>query len=140
MERVIRTYNELIELETFEERFNYLKLNGTIGEDTFGFERFLNQAFYKSNEWRHIRNHVIVRDQGCDLGIYGRDIHGRIYIHHINPIRIEDFDNRYDLLLDPRYLITTTHTTHNAIHYGDKSLLVADPIVRTKNDTIPWRK
>lgn len=140
MERVIRTYNELIELETFEERFNYLKLNGTIGEDTFGFERFLNQAFYKSNEWRHIRNHVIVRDQGCDLGIHGRDIHGRIYIHHINPIRIEDFDNRYDLLLDPRYLITTTHTTHNAIHYGDKSLLVADPIVRTKNDTIPWRK
>lgn len=140
MDRKIRSYKELIGFETFEERFEYLKLNGSVGEDTFGFLRFRNQAFYRSTEWRNLRNHIIVRDHGCDLGILGRDIFGRVYIHHMNPIMLEDLDTRYDLLLNPRYLITTTHETHNAIHYGDKNLLILEPTNRTKHDTTPWRK
>lgn len=135
----IRTYSELITLPTFKERYEYLRLGGRVGEDTFGFDRYLNQAFYKSEEWRSIRDHVITRDNGCDLGMEGHEIFGRILIHHMNPIRKEDIINRSDILLNPEYLICTIKNTHDAIHYGDESLLVIAPIERRKNDTCPWR-
>jgi hypothetical protein len=136
---MIRTYSELSKLNTFEERYRYLKLNGTVGEETFGFDRFINQNFYKSPEWKAVRDFVIVRDNGCDLGLEGYEIRGKIYIHHMNPILLRDIVNRSEFLLDPEYLISTTHSTHNAIHYGDESLLILAPIERTKNDTCPWR-
>ncbi len=136
---MIRTYSELSKLNTFEERYRYLKLNGTVGEETFGFDRFINQNFYKSPEWKAIRDFVIVRDNGCDLGLEGYEIQGKIYIHHMNPILLRDIVERSDFLLDPEYLISTTHSTHNAIHYGDESLLILAPIERTKNDTCPWK-
>lgn len=136
----IRTYSELSRLETFKERYKYLRLNGKVGEETFGFDRYLNQIFYKSDEWGAIRDFVIVRDDGCDLGVKGYKIRGRILIHHMNPILPEDILKRSDLLLNPDYLITTVLSTHNAIHYGDESLLISEPIERTKNDTCPWRK
>lgn len=136
----IRTYSELITLPTFEERFRYLKLDGAVGQDTFGFDRIFNQRFYKSREWKRVRDIVIARDMGCDLGIEDREIYGNIIIHHLNPISLEDLENHTDYLLNPEYLICTTHATHNAIHYGDESLLVTAPIVRTKNDTCPWRR
>lgn len=135
----IRTYSELILLPTFEERYEYLKLGGSVGLETFGFDRYLNQAFYKSEEWQSVRDFVIVRDNGCDLAMRDRGIPNRIYIHHMNPITVDDILNRSDFLLNPDYLITTTHNTHNAIHYGDKNLLVVGPIERRKNDTCPWR-
>lgn len=135
----IRTYSELIKLPTFKERYEYLRLGGRVGEDTFGFDRYLNQAFYKSEEWKSIRDHVIIRDNGCDLGIEGHEIFGRILIHHMNPIRKEDIINRSDILLNPEYLICTIKNTHDAIHYGDENLLVIAPIERKKNDTCPWR-
>ena len=136
----IRTYTELMKLPTFEERYEYLKLGGKVGEDTFGFDRYLNQIFYKSKEWLSVRNQVITRDNGCDLGALDHEIRGnRIIIHHMNPITKEDILNRSDYLLNPEYLITTIDNTHNAIHYGDKDLLYTDPIVRSKNDTCPWR-
>ena len=135
----IRTYSELITLPTFKERYSYLRLGGRVGEDTFGFDRYLNQAFYKSEEWRSIRDHVITRDNGCDLGMEGHEIFGRILIHHMNPIRKEDIINRSDILLNPEYLICTIKNTHDAIHYGDESLLVIAPVERRKNDTCPWR-
>ena len=139
-QKTIRTYEELIELPTFEERYEYLRLGGTVGEDTFGFDRYLNQIFYKSKEWLAIRNYVITRDNGCDLGIPGREIRGnRILIHHMNPITKEDILNRSEFLLDPNYLITTIDPTHNAIHYGNKELLYQGPVERTKNDMCPWR-
>lgn len=140
MKTNIRTYSELIKLSTFEERYRYLKLDGKVGEETFGFDRYLNQMFYKSKEWRSVRNHVILRDNGCDLGIEGREIHGRILIHHMNPITKEDILNRSDFLMNPEYLISTIETTHNAIHYGDEDLLMKDPIERRKNDTCPWKR
>lgn len=140
MKTNIRTYSELIELPTFEERYRYLQLDGKVGEETFGFDRYLNQMFYKSKEWRSVRNHVILRDNGCDLGIEGREIHGRILIHHMNPITKEDILNRTDFLMNPEYLISTIETTHNAIHYGDEDLLMKDPIERRKNDTCPWKR
>lgn len=136
---MIRTYSELISIPTFEERFGYLKLCGSVGESTFGFDRFINQAFYKSKEWRSIRDFVIVRDNGCDLGVEGYDIHGRIYIHHINPILQKDIEDVSDILLDPEYLITTTFNTHQAIHYSDDSLLPSIPKERKANDTCPWK-
>ena len=136
----IKTYSELITFPTFEERFKYLKLGGIIGEETFGFERYLNQIFYKSKEWRSIRNHVITRDNGCDLGVAGHEIHGQVLIHHINPISKEDIINRSDYLLNPEYLISTIQRTHNAIHYGDESILITMPKERTMNDMCPWRK
>ena len=136
----MKTYTELVTLPTFEERFDYLKLDGVVGEETFGFDRYLNQVFYKSKEWRSVRDYVISRDNGCDLGIEGREIYGRILIHHMNPISKEDILQRTDLLLNPEYLICTIKNTHDAIHYSDKSLLITEPIVRTKNDTCPWRK
>ena len=135
----IRTYSELIRLPTFEERFDYLRLDGVVGKDTFGFDRYLNQQFYRSSEWKRIRNQVIVRDNGCDLGIDDYEIHGRILIHHMNPISIEDLQHMSDLLMNPEYLICVSHRTHNAIHYGDDSLIVTAPIERSQNDTCPWR-
>lgn len=136
---MMRTYKELIEFKTFKERFDYLKLNGMVGNDTFGFDRWLNQRFYKSAEWKHIRNFVILRDNGCDLGLAGNDISGKILIHHMNPISIDDIENRSDILLNPDYLICVSHNTHNAIHYGDSDLLLKVPLQRTKNDTCPWK-
>lgn len=139
MKTIIRTYSELITLPTFMERYKYLRIGGTVGADTFGFDRYLNQAFYKSEEWKSIRRHVIIRDCGCDLGIEGREIHERILIHHINPISEEDILGRSDFLLNPEYLISTSHRTHNAIHYGDDSILIDTPLERRKNDTCPWK-
>lgn len=136
----IKTYSELVKLNTFEDRFNYLSLDGTVGNTTFGFDRYLNQFFYKSSKWRQVRNKVIIRDGACDLGIDGRDIHGRIIIHHMNPISIEDINEESEYLLDPEYLICVTHDTHNAIHYGDENLLARGPIIRKPNDTCPWKQ
>lgn len=136
----LRTYSELAQLSTFRERFEYLKLDGTIGEDTFGFNRYLNQIFYKSKEWAAVRREVIIRDNGCDLGMDGYEIRGKILIHHMNPIRQQDILRRSDLLLNPEYLITTVLSTHNAIHYGDEKLLPIVPLERSRNDTCPWRK
>ena len=138
----IRTYSELIKLPTFIERYNYLKLGDRIGEETFGFDRYLNQKFYKSIEWKRVRNYVITRDNACDLAIDDREIpkFSRILIHHMNPIRLNDIVNATDYLLDPEYLITTTKLTHDAIHFGDESILLADTFIeRTQNDTCPWR-
>lgn len=137
----IKTYTELSKLTTFEDRFNYLQLSGSVGKDTFGFDRIFNQRFYKSHEWIQVRDYVIVRDNGCDLGIEDRIItrDQKIIIHHMNPISLEDLENHTDLLLNPEYLITTIHRTHNAIHYGDENLLIKEPIIRSKNDTCPWR-
>ena len=135
----IKKYSELILLPTFEERYKYLQLNGVIGDETFGFDRYINQMFYRSQEWRQVRDYVIVRDNGCDLGIEGHEIRGKILIHHMNPIGIKDIKQVNKFLLDPEYLITTMLSTHNAIHYGDESLLVKDPIERSKNDTCPWK-
>lgn len=135
----IRTYSELITLPTFEERFKYLQLNGQVGESTFGFDRYMNQVFYRSQKWKSIRDFVIIRDCGCDLGVEGYDIHGKIIIHHMNPLSMRDIETESDFLLNPDFLICTTHNTHNAIHYGDENLLVTAPIERTKNDTCPWR-
>ena len=135
----IRTYSELIKLPTFEERYAYLRLGGRVGEATFGFDRYLNQMFYKSDEWLSIRDKVIVRDNGCDLGIEGREIESSILIHHMNPISKKDILERSAFLLNPEYLICTIKNTHDAIHYGDENLLIKDPIERRKNDTCPWR-
>ena len=135
----IRTYSELITFQTFEERFKYLQLNGQVGESTFGFDRYMNQVFYRSQKWKSIRDFVIIRDCGCDLGVEGYDIHGKIIIHHMNPLSMRDIETESDFLLNPDFLICTTHNTHNAIHYGDENLLVTAPIERTKNDTCPWR-
>ena len=135
----IKTYSELIKLPTFEERYRYLRLSGFVGEETFGFDRYLNQVFYRSQKWKSIRDHIIVRDNGCDLAMEGHEIYGKIIIHHMNPITAKDIEHESDYLLDPEFLITTMHNTHNAIHYGDESLLITAPIVRTRNDTCPWR-
>lgn len=140
MMRTIRTYSELIRLPTFEERFRYLKLDGLVGKDTFGFDRYLNQEFYRSKEWKEVRDFVIVRDNGCDLGMDGYEIVGRIYIHHMNPITVNDIVHSSDFLLNPDYLICVSHNTHNAVHYGDEDLLVTAPVERRKNDTCPWRR
>ena len=135
----IKTYSELITLPTFKERYKYLQLSGTVGEETFGFDRYINQKFYRSQEWKRVRDFVIIRDNGCDLGVEGYDIHGKILIHHMNPIRIDDIRFLSEYLMNPEYLISTTLSTHNAIHYGDESLLMAEPIERTPNDTCPWK-
>ena len=140
MMTMIRTYSELSRLKTFKERYEYLRLDGVVGENTFGFDRYLNQAFYKSKEWKDIRRFVIIRDNGCDLGVEGCEIHINIIIHHMNPIRQDDILSRTDLLMNPEYLITTTLNTHNAIHYGTEELLATAPISRAKNDTCPWKR
>ena len=138
--KMIRTYSELITFPTFEERYRYLRLEGKVGEDTFGFDRWLNQSFYKDPEWRAIRDKIIIRDNGCDLGILGREIYSRIIVHHMNPITKDDILSRSAFLLNPEYLICTVKNTHDAIHYGDEGLLIKAPIERTKNDTCPWRR
>ena len=135
----IKTYSELITLPTFEERYRYLRLSGSVGADTFGFDRYMNQVFYRSQRWKSIRDYVIVRDNGCDLGVDGYQIHGRIIVHHMNPITVKDIERESEFLMDPEYLISTVHNTHNAIHYGDESLLILPPIERTPNDTCPWK-
>lgn len=136
----IRKYSELIALQTFEERYNYLKLGGEVGKETFGYDRVFNQMFYKSMEWKDIRRYVIRRDNGCDLGIPDHPIVGRIIIHHMNPISLSDIQKVTEYLLNPEYLISTIHTTHNAIHYGDESQILSGPIERKPNDTCPWKK
>lgn len=136
----IKTYSELITIPTFEERFKYLRLDGVVGRDTFGFDRYLNQIFYRSQRWKSVRDYVIIRDNGCDLGVEGHEIHGRILIHHMNPITLDDITQESEFLLDPEYLISTIHSTHNAIHYGDENLLVTAPVERTPFDTCPWRQ
>lgn len=135
-----RTYSELSKLKTFQERFEYLRLDGSVGKDTFGWDRYLNQVFYKSPEWKSVRNRVIVRDCGRDLGIEGHDIFGKIIIHHMNPMSLNDVANRNPDIFNPEYLICVSHSTHNAIHYGDESQLMTEPIERTANDTCPWKK
>ena len=135
----IRTYSELILLPAFEERFKYLQLNGRVGDDTFGFDRYINQNFYRSAEWKRIRDLVIMRDNGCDLALEGYEIYGRILIHHMNPITVKDVELNTEYLMNPEYLICVTHNTHNAIHYGDEKLINKGPVVRTKNDTCPWK-
>lgn len=135
----IKCYSELILLPTFEERFQYLRLDGIVGQETFGFDRYMNQYFYRSKEWRRVRDIVIARDAGCDLGVPGHEKFARVLIHHMNPIRPEDIRSRSDILLNPEYLITTVHETHQAIHYGNESLLITAPIERVRNDTCPWK-
>lgn len=136
----LRTYKELQQLQTFDERFAYLQLRGHIGKETFGYDRYLNQQFYRSKEWKDVRRKVILRDHGCDLGIMDRLITGRIYIHHMNPITREDLINGSDLVLSPNYLICVSSMTHEAIHYGDKDLLISDYVERSPYDTCPWRQ
>jgi len=136
--RSIRSYSELRQLRTFEERYRYLALRGEVGRSTFGFDRYINQGFYTSREWRSIRDRIIVRDEGCDLGIPGYEIHDRIYIHHMNPMVAADIVNGEEYILDPEYLISTTHRTHNAIHYGDESQLAIPREPRRPGDTKLW--
>jgi hypothetical protein len=134
----IRTYSELRRLETFEERFEYLEMKGQVGERTFGFDRWLNQLFYKSREWKQARNHVIVRDDGCDLGVPGFEIYADLLVHHMNPLTIKDIEDGEEWIIDPEFLITTSLNTHNAIHYGDAGLLPRVPITRSPGDTKVW--
>jgi hypothetical protein len=134
----IKTYSEMRSFKTFEERFEYLSLKGQVGTATFGFERWMNQAFYTSREWRHLRHSIILRDNGCDLGVDGFEIAERLIIHHINPMRPEDFEEGNPAILEPDNLITTTHTTHNAIHFGNKDLLRVPPPERRPGDTKLW--
>lgn len=139
---IIKSYSELVHLKTFKERYEYLRLNGAVGKTTFGFDRYMNQVFYRSPEWRRVRDIVITRDEGCDLGIPGREIPRgvKIIIHHINPILPEDIESRNDSILNPEYLITTIHETHLAIHYGDENILMQEPVIRFAGDTCPWRR
>lgn len=137
---MMRTYSELILLPTFEERYEYLKLDGQVGQETFGSDRYLNQLFYKDREWLSIRNDVIIRDAGRDLGIEGRELNSYIIVHHMNPITRDDIINRTELLLNPEYLICVSARTHKAIHYSDGGLLISDSVIRQKNDTCPWKR
>lgn len=136
----VKSYSEVILLPTLEERFEYLKLSGKVGAETFGYDRYLNQILYHDPEWKRIRNDVIIRDNGCDLGVEDHAIKGRILVHHINPITIEDVKLRRYCVFDLNNLICTSHDTHNAIHYGDVNLLPKNPIERKPNDTCPWRR
>lgn len=135
----MRNYRELSRLKTFDERFEYLKLSGLVGESTFGFERYLNQTLYNSSKWRRLRNRIIVRDNGCDLGVEGYEIQGIIIVHHMNPISVDDLKDFSDDVFDPEYLICVSLTTHNAIHYGDRSLIPQAPVERRPGDTCPWK-
>lgn len=133
-----RTYTELMRIPTFEERFEYLKLSGRVAKETFGFDRWLNQVFYRSPQWRQLRNQIIIRDNGCDLGIPGREIYDKIYVHHMNPLLKDDIVNKTEYLTNPEYLICVSHMTHEAIHYGDANLLMRDPVERKPGDTMLW--
>lgn len=133
-----RSYSQLIKLDTFEERYRYLRLHGQVGETTFGYDRYLNQLIYRSQRWRSLRNKIIIRDHGCDLGIQGYDIYAKIMIHHMNPLTLEDVHVNSHLIFDPEFLICTSFKTHNAIHFGDESLPPQLPIERRPNDTSPW--
>ena len=135
-----KTYTELSAIESFEERYEYLKLSARVGESTFGFNRFLNQNFYMSKMWRDVRDMVIIRDNGCDLGVEGYEINDTIYVHHMNPIVVEDILDWNSDVLNPEYLISTSYNTHQAIHYSDKGLLPKTPVIRQANDTSPWKK
>ena len=139
IQKDIKTYSDLIKIPTFEGRYEYLKIGGTVGEDTFGFDRYLNQKLYKTPEWISVRNYVITRDAGCDLGIEGHDIVGKVIVHHMNPITVNDILYRKDYVLNPEYLISSSMLTHNAIHYGDENLLPQKPVERSRNDMCPWR-
>lgn len=136
----MRNYRELSRLKTFDERFEYLKIGGLVGESTFGFERYLNQTLYNSSKWRRLRNRIIIRDNGCDLGVEGYEIQGIIIVHHMNPISVDDLKDFSDDIFNPEYLICVSLTTHNAIHYGDKSLIPQEPVERRPGDTCPWRE
>lgn len=135
---ITRTYHELIQHESFEDRYKYLRLGGEVGADTFGFDRYLNQQFYRSREWKQIRNHVISRDYGCDLALPGYEIHEAIYVHHMNPMTPDDIRHGNDDILDPEFLVCVTHKTHNAIHYGDERLLPRQLVERRPGDTKLW--
>lgn len=135
----IKTYSELIELPTFLERYNYLKIGGQVGVETFGYDRYLNQVLYRSNEWKDFRRDMIVRDHGCDLAHDEYEIYGKILVHHIDPITVDDVIRRHPKIFDPENVISTSLNTHNAIHYGDETLLVLGPIERRPNDTCPWK-
>lgn len=137
---MIRTYTELSKLKTFEERYEYLKLGGKVGEETFGYDRYLNQVFYKDPEWLEARDSTIIRDGGCDLGMPDREIQGKILVHHMNPVTKDQILRRDPVLFNPEYLICTIKSTHDAIHYGDEDLLMKAPVERTPNDTCPWKK
>ena len=139
-ESMIRTYTELSAIDDYLDRYRYLRLGGAVGQETFGFERYLNQQFYRTDEWRKIRDYVIIRDNGCDMAFAGREIQAKILIHHLNPVAPKDIVNREAWILDPEFLVCVCKQTHDAIHYGDESLLLLDPVIRTKNDTCPWRK
>lgn len=138
--KIIKSYTELIRLKTFEERFEYLSIKSAVGKETFGYDRYLNQILYRSNEWKTFRREIFLRDNGCDLACRDHEIHGRFIVHHINPITVDDVINRDPKVFDPENAITTILMTHNAIHYGDKNLLVPDPIERTVNDTCLWKR
>lgn len=141
MKKNIKTYSDLQQLNTFEERYKYLKLHGEIGKDTFGFDRYLNQRFYRSKEWKDIRSKIIVRDGACDLGVKGHDIKGQVLIHHMNPIDVNDIQDASEYLLNPEYLICVSKETHNAIHYGSNDYAKnKEPVVRQPNDTCPWKR
>lgn len=133
-----RSYSELRRIDSFEGRFEYLQLNGAVGEATFGYDRWLNQDFYRSSEWKYIRQHVIARDLGCDLGVEGYEIHERIIVHHMNPMTVDDIEHGDAAILDPEFLITITHRTHNAVHYGDRRLLRQPFVERQRGDTRLW--
>lgn len=139
MSNLIRCYKELIRLKAFEERYEYLRLGGIVGESTFGFDRWLNQLLYSSSEWNKIRNKIIIRDNGCDLGVEGYDVHNRIIVHHMNPLIIEDVRNVSPDIFNEEYLISCSQRTHNAIHYGNSNLLPKGPIERRPWDTCPWK-
>lgn len=137
---IYRTYSELIKYDSFMDRFNYLKLDGIVGEETFGYERYLNQLLYHTDEWKSVRREAIIRDDGCDLGVEGYSIQGKILVHHMNPITIDDIRNRNPIIFDLENLITISHNTHNAVTYGSVDILISEPIVRTQNDMCPWKK
>ena len=136
--KTIRTYSEMLNFRTFEERYGYLRLRGSVGESTFGYDRYFNQRFYTSTQWKNVRRQVIIRDNGCDLGIADREIFDRVLIHHMNPMTIGDLTSGEDLVLDPEYLICVSHNTHNAIHYGDANVLLRVPEERRPGDTTLW--
>jgi len=138
MMTIVRSYNELRQIDTFEERFRYLSLKGSVGSTTFGYDRWLNQRFYTSREWRQLRDHVIARDNGCDLGVDGYEIHDKILVHHMNPMIVDDLIAGEESIMDPNFLVVTSHRSHNAIHYGDESLLPRKYVPRERGDTRLW--